>query len=72
MLRWLFVVGCLAVDLFVTVQVHLSFPSTEGVLFPVLAVGFLLLAYSELRLYRILWPASRRRRIVEIVEGRGH
>ena len=70
MVRGLYVVGCLAADLFVALQAHLSFPTADAILLPLLAAGFFSLAYLELRLYRILWPASRRQRITEIVEGR--
>src|SRR5213080_805692 len=70
MVRRLYVVGCLASDLFVALQVHLSFPSADTILLPLLAAVFLGLAYLELRLYRVLWPVSRRRRIAPIVEGR--
>ncbi|HYY47049.1 MAG TPA: hypothetical protein VFA17_00010 [Thermoplasmata archaeon] len=70
MIRGLYVVGCLAADLFVALQVHESLPDLEAILLPLLGVGFVGLAYLELRLYRALWPGSRRRRIVRIVEGR--
>jgi hypothetical protein len=68
--RALYVVGCLAVALFVMVQVHLSLPSLDVLLLPPLGVGFAALAYVELRLYRLLWPASRSRQVRELVEGR--
>jgi len=70
MVRGLYVVGCLAANLFVALQAHLSFPTADAILLPFLAAGFFALAYLELRLYRVLWPASRRRRIAQIVEGR--
>src|SRR5437762_6800382 len=47
MVRGLYVVGCLASDLFVALQVHLSFPSADTILLPLLAAGFFGLAYRS-------------------------
>jgi len=69
--RGLYVVGCLAIDLFTPLQVHLSFPSLDLITLPLIGLGVIGLSYLELQLYRRLWPASRRRRIAEIVERPG-
>ena len=69
--RGLYAVGCLALDLFTPLQIHLSFPSLDLITLPLIGLGIIGLSYLEVRLYRRLWPASRRRRIAEIVERRG-
>jgi hypothetical protein len=69
MARGFYVVGCLALDLFLPLQGHASFPSLDPILLPSLGALVLALAYLELRLYRRLWPQSRRRTL-EVVEGR--
>src|SRR2546430_14797739 len=69
--RGLYVVGCLALDLFTPLQVHLSFPSLDLITLPSIGLGVIGISYLEVRLYRRLWPASRRREIAQIVERRG-
>src|SRR5436305_15230577 len=54
MVRGLYVVGCLSSDLFVVLQVYLSFPSAASFLLPLLAAVFLVLSYLSPCLSRVL------------------
>src|SRR5256712_14129581 len=65
--RGLYVVGCLALDLFTPLQVHLSFPSLALITLPSIGLGVIGICYPEVRLYRRLWPASLRRKLVQFV-----
>ncbi len=67
--KGLYLVGCLAIDLFLPAQVRLSYPGYDAVLLPLAAVGIVGLAYGELRLYRRLWP-RRSRKMIEVVDDR--
>jgi len=69
--RGLYIVGCLALDLFTPLQVHLLFPSQDLITLPLIGLSVIGLTYLEVGLYRRLWPASRRRKITEIVERQG-
>jgi hypothetical protein len=66
--KGLYLVGCLALDLFLPAQVRLSYPGYDPILLSLAAVGIVVLTYAELKLYRRLWP-RRGRRMVEVVEG---
>ena len=68
--RAFYVIGCVMLDLFVLLQVQASAPSSLALVLPPLFAGLAFLSYLEFRVYRWLWPASRRRRIVEMVEGK--
>lgn len=70
MVRASFVVGCLVLDLFAPLQVHESFPGLDLWLLPPLFAGLVVLTYAEYCAYRWLWPGSKRREIVDLVEGR--
>ncbi len=69
MARGFYVLGCVGLDLFAPLQIHLSFPALDAFLLPPVFAAVVGLAYAELRLYRRLWPASRRE-VVDVVEGR--
>ena len=68
MVRGFFVVGCISIDLLAPLQIHLSVPSLDAFLLPPTIAGVVALAYVEFRLYRRWWPASRRRRVLGVVE----
>lgn len=65
--KGLYLVGCLALDLFLPAQVWLSYPGYDSILLPLATVTVVVLAYGELRLYRRLWP-RRRRTAIAVVE----
>jgi hypothetical protein len=71
MIRVFFVVGCLVLDLFAPLQAHASLPGLDLWLLPPLFVGLGVLSYAEYRAYRWLWPGSRRREVIDLVERRG-
>jgi hypothetical protein len=71
MTRAFFVVGCLVLDLFAPLQAHASAPGQDLWLLPPLFIGLGVLSYAEYRVYRWLWPGSRRREVIDLVEGRG-
>ena len=61
--KGLYVVACLALDLFLPAQIHLSFPGQDMVLVPSATAAVLVLVYGEIRLYRRLWPPRHRKTI---------
>ena len=61
--KGLYVVACLALDLFLPAQLRLSFPGQDLVLIPSAAAAVIVLAYGEIRLYRGLWPPRHRKAI---------
>ena len=65
MIRGFYVVGCLGLDLFAPVQVHLWFPGQDVLILPPVVAATVALAYGEWRLYRRLWPGSRGPRVVK-------
>ncbi|HYT01132.1 MAG TPA: hypothetical protein VEO20_10785 [Thermoplasmata archaeon] len=70
MVRGLYWVGCLALDVFVPLQVRLSFPGLDALVLPLAALGLIVAIYIEIRIYRRFWPRSGRRRVIEVVEKR--
>ena len=67
MVKGLYVVGCLALDLFLPAQLRLSFPGQDLVLIPSAAAAVIVLVYGEVRLYRRLWP-PRHRKPIDVTE----
>jgi len=65
--KGLYVVACLALDLFLPAQIRLSFPGQDPVLLPSATVVVIVLVYGELRLYRRLWP-PRHRKTIDVTE----
>ncbi len=61
--KGLYVVACLALDLFLPAQIRLSFPGEDPVLLPSATVAVIVLVYGEIRLYRRLWPPRHRKTI---------
>jgi hypothetical protein len=61
--KGLYVVACLALDLFLPAQIRLSFPGQDLVLIPSTAAAVIVLVYGEIRLYRRLWPPRPRKTI---------
>ena len=51
-----YIVGCLALDLFLPIQLRLTYPGTDAVILPISITLILGLSYGELRAYRRLWP----------------
>jgi len=68
MVRGFYIVGCLALDLFGPLQVRESFPTLGGIVFIPVVAGIGGLVYGQYLLYRRLWPAASRRRVLEVVE----
>src|SRR5438309_10086619 len=66
--KGLYVVACLALDLFLPAQLRLSFPGQDLVLIPSAAAAVIVLAYGEIRLYRGLWP-PRHRKTIDVTEA---
>lgn len=64
MVRGLYLVGCLGLDLFTPVQLHASFPGQDVLVLPPAIAGILVLGYGEWRLYRRIWPRSQGERVV--------
>jgi hypothetical protein len=67
--KGLYVVVCLALDLFLPAQLRLSFPGQDLVVIPSTTAAVLVLAYGEIRLYRRLWP-PRHRKTIDVIEKR--
>ena len=67
MVKGLYVVGCLALDLFLPAQLRLSFPGQDLVLVPSATAAVIVLVSGEIRLYRRLWP-PRHRKTLDVVE----
>ena len=65
--KGLYVVACLALDLFLPAQLRLSFPGQDLVLVPSATAAVIVLAYGEIRLYRGLWP-PRHRKTIDVTE----
>ena len=57
MIRGFYVVGCLGLDLFAPVQLHLWFPGMDVIVLPPVVAAIIVLAYGEWRLYLRLWPS---------------
>jgi hypothetical protein len=54
-----YIVGCLALNLFLPIQLRVTFAGQEAVVIPI-AIGMVLgLSYGELRFYRRIWPRKR-------------
>ena len=69
MVKGLYVVGCLALDLFLPAQLRLSFPGQDLTVIPSAGAAVILLLYAEIRLYGRLWP-RRQRKIVKAILDR--
>ena len=54
-----YIVGCLALDLFLPIQLQLMFAGQEAVTLMIAVAMILGLAYGELRFYRRIWPPKR-------------
>src|SRR5713226_9239987 len=67
--KGLYVVACLALDLFLPAQLRLSFPGRDVVVLPSVSAAVIVLVFGEIRLYRRLWP-PRGRRTIGMVEER--
>src|SRR5438046_10668603 len=65
--KGLYVVACLALDLFLPAQIRLSFPGQDLVLIPSAAAAVTILVYGEVRLYRRPWP-PRQRKPLDLIE----
>ena len=65
MVRGLYVVGCLTLDVFGALQVRMSFPGQDAIVLTALAPAVILLTYVEIRLYRRIWPRPRKRWIAD-------
>lgn len=61
MVRGFYLFACLSLDLFTPIQVRTSFPGNDLLVLPPTVAGILVLTYGEWRLYRRLWPHSRKR-----------
>ena len=72
MIRGFYVVGCLGLDLFVPVQVHLWFPGQDVLVLPPVVAAILALAYGEWRLYRRLWPRTKLPGVVDMRDLQRH
>ncbi len=68
MVRGFYVVGCLALDLFGPLQVRESFPTLGGIVFIPVVAAIGGLVYGQYLLYRRLWPAASRRRVLGVVD----
>ena len=68
MVKGFFVVGSLALDLFLPAQLRLSFPGQDLVVIPSAGVAVIVLLYAEIRLYRRLFP-RRHRKTMRVIEG---
>ena len=66
MIRGFYVVGCLGLDLFAPVQVHLWFPGQDVLILPPVVAATVALAYGEWRLYRRLWPRPNRPGVIDM------
>ena len=69
MVKGLYVVACLALDLFLPAQLRLSFPGQDVLVIPPATAAVIVLAYGEIRLYRRLWP-PRHRKTIAVIEER--
>src|SRR2546421_3275849 len=69
MVKGLYVVGCLALDLFLPAQLRLSLPGQDPAVIPSAGAAVIVLVYGEIRLYRRLWP-RRQRKIVKAILNR--
>ncbi len=67
--KGLYLVACLALDLFLPAQIRLSFPGQDLVLIPSATAAVIVLVYGETRLYRRLWP-PRHRKTIDVTEER--
>lgn len=65
-IRGLYVVGCMAIDLFGPLQILQLMPDQALVAFPLSILAFAGLAYLEYRAYRRLWPPPHRREVVDV------
>jgi len=70
MVKALYVVACLALDLFLPAQLRLSFPGQDVLVIPPAIAAVIALAYGEIRLYRRLWPLRHRKTIAVIEDKR--
>ena len=70
LVRGLYLVGCLALNLMAPWQVRLVVPGPDLVVVPLLVAGVAGLAVLEYRLYRRLWSPRRGKRIAAAVEDR--
>jgi len=67
MVKGFYVVGSLALDLFLPAQLRLSFPGQDLAVISFAGATVIVLLYGELRLYRRLWP-RRHRKTVRVIE----
>jgi hypothetical protein len=63
-----YIVGCLALDLFLPIQLRLTFAGQEAVVLPVAIAVILGLSYAELCFYRRIWPRKRTPTGVQVFE----
>ncbi len=69
MVRGLYLVACLGLDLFTPVQLRTWFPGQDVLVLPPAIAGILLLVYGEWRLYRRLWPRPKPQRVVQMTRN---
>src|SRR5256886_12499506 len=67
MVKALYVVACLALDLFLPAQLRLSFPGQDVLVIPPAIAAVIAFAYGEIRLYRRLLPLRHCNTIAETV-----
>ena len=67
--KGLYVVACLALDLFLPAQLRLSFRGQDLVVIPSATAAAIVLVYGEVRLYRRLWP-RRHRKTIDVIDER--
>jgi len=65
--KGLYVVACLALDLFLPAQIRLSFPGQDLVLIPSAAAAVIGLVYAEILFLRRLRP-PRHRKTIDVTE----
>ena len=70
MVKGFYVVGCLALDLFAPIQLRMSFPGQDAIIFPLGIIGVIVLSYIEYRTYRRIWPQRKARKAVALVDRR--
>ena len=66
-IRSLYLIGCLALDLMIPLQVWLVVSRNDLIVVPLLVAGVAGLVVLEYRLYRRLWPPRRGRRIAAVI-----
>ena len=66
MVRGLYLVGCLGLDVFAPLQLRQSLPGFDPIVLPSAAALVVVLAYAEWKLYRRLWPGPAGTPVLEV------